>query len=82
MLEHFQRLTFFSNTSKITIEHKRSAKLPGAALANFSEVWLGAESNRRHVDFQSTALPTELPSRFARPALRLSRGSHYAAMCL
>ena len=26
-------------------------------------VWLGAESNRRHVDFQSTALPTELPSR-------------------
>jgi hypothetical protein len=27
------------------------------------EVWLGAESNRRHVDFQSTALPTELPSR-------------------
>ena len=27
------------------------------------EKWLGAESNRRHVDFQSTALPTELPSR-------------------
>src|SRR3984893_16692336 len=26
--------------------------------------WLGAESNRRHVDFQSTALPTELPSRW------------------
>lgn len=26
-------------------------------------LWLGAESNRRHVDFQSTALPTELPSR-------------------
>jgi hypothetical protein len=25
-------------------------------------MWLGAESNRRHVDFQSTALPTELPS--------------------
>jgi hypothetical protein len=30
---------------------------------NVSEkIWLGAESNRRHVDFQSTALPTELPS--------------------
>src|SRR5882757_7758742 len=29
-----------------------------------TRVWLGAESNRRHVDFQSTALPTELPSRF------------------
>src|SRR5437899_2307998 len=24
--------------------------------------WLGAESNRRHADFQSAALPTELPS--------------------
>ena len=28
-----------------------------------NRAWLGAESNRRHVDFQSTALPTELPSR-------------------
>jgi integrase len=26
------------------------------------KTWLGPESNRRHVDFQSTALPTELPS--------------------
>jgi hypothetical protein len=26
------------------------------------EIWLGAESNRRHEDFQSSALPTELPS--------------------
>ena len=26
-------------------------------------MWLGAESNRRHEDFQSSALPTELPSR-------------------
>jgi hypothetical protein len=25
--------------------------------------WLGTESNRRHEDFQSSALPTELPSR-------------------
>ena len=25
--------------------------------------WLGAGSNRRHKDFQSSALPTELPSR-------------------
>src|SRR5215831_21238159 len=24
--------------------------------------WLGTESNRRHADFQSAALPTELPS--------------------
>jgi hypothetical protein len=26
--------------------------------------WLGTELNRRHTDFQSAALPTELPSRF------------------
>ena len=28
-----------------------------------SEQWSGAESNRRHTDFQSVALPTELPDR-------------------
>ena len=28
--------------------------------------WLGAESNHRHADFQSAALPTELPSQGAR----------------
>ena len=28
-------------------------------------MWLGPESNRRHADFQSAALPTELPSLFA-----------------
>ena len=28
-----------------------------------TEKWLGTESNRRHGDFQSPALPTELPSR-------------------
>ena len=32
-------------------------------------IWLGAESNRRHVDFQSTALPTELPSRKIVPGI-------------
>jgi hypothetical protein len=36
-----------------------------------TRVWLGAESNRRHVDFQSTALPTELPSRFGHERRRL-----------
>src|SRR5882762_11105946 len=30
---------------------------------SLGKTWLGPESNRRHVDFQSTALPTELPSR-------------------
>ena len=35
-----------------------------------NEVWLGAESNRRHEDFQSSALPTELPSRIALPLSR------------
>ena len=41
---------------------------PLSSRTSFTE-WLGAESNRRHVDFQSTALPTELPSRdgYGRP---------------
>jgi len=33
--------------------------------------WLGAESNRRHKDFQSSALPTELPSQL-RPDIQLT----------
>jgi hypothetical protein len=37
-------------------------------------MWLGAESNRRHVDFQSTALPTELPSRKSRVSLSSNAG--------
>ena len=47
-----------------------------------TEVWLGPESNRRHVDFQSTALPTELPSRDCRRSCGVSWGSHYAAIPL
>ena len=34
-----------------------------AYLAPEEKEWLGTESNRRHKDFQSSALPTELPSR-------------------
>jgi hypothetical protein len=41
------------------------------------EVWLGAESNRRHADFQSAALPTELPSRKI-DNRRRKPGVHYA----
>src|SRR5256885_15338077 len=32
-------------------------------------MWLGPELNRRHADFQSAALPTELPSR-CEPSLK------------
>src|SRR2546428_826851 len=35
---------------------------------SLGKTWLGPESNRRHVDFQSTALPTELPSLCKRPS--------------
>ena len=33
-----------------------------AAIYRIVKWWLGTESNRRHTDFQSVALPTELPS--------------------
>ena len=48
-------------------------------LSPFFWRWLGAESNRRHVDFQSTALPTELPSRDGADCVA-RRGVHYATM--
>ena len=45
------------------------------------EQWSGAESNRRHTDFQSVALPTELPDRkgrFVRPFRRNGFGKSAA----
>ncbi len=36
--------------------------LPLGYGAKYTKKWLGTESNRRHEDFQSSALPTELPS--------------------
>ncbi len=42
-------------------KHKKSARRLSDALST----WLGTESNCRHGDFQSLALPTELPSRSA-----------------
>ena len=43
----------------------REEAVPGERKRGFPEVlrwWLGTELNRRHEDFQSSALPTELPS--------------------
>jgi hypothetical protein len=41
---------------------KRRARDRSQARAHARQ-WAGAESNRRHHDFQSCALPTELPTR-------------------
>ena len=53
----------------------RGAKRLRVDRTPLSEVWRGPESNRRHHDFQSCALPTELPRRgasmVAAPPLRL-----------
>ena len=42
--------------------------------------WLGTESNRRHLELQSSALPTELPSHTVRtgfePAISCVTGRH------
>src|SRR5216117_405396 len=54
-------LHFLSSPATLS-ESKKSLVFP-RILPLKTGVWLGAESNRRHVDFQSTALPTELPSR-------------------
>ena len=42
-----------------------SSKL-NSSLPNERTMWLGRELNPRHEDFQSSALPTELPSRETR----------------
>ena len=41
-------------------------------------VWPGTESNRRHEDFQSSALPTELPGQKFGILLKRSRESRLA----
>src|SRR5438067_9554218 len=46
------------------MQHRRvrTAKKRAHGVANsLSPQWPGTESNRRHADFQSAALPTELP---------------------
>ena len=53
-------LPFLSFSTFLTQCQKRDVFPPDLPMK--TGVWLGAESNRRHVDFQSTALPTELPS--------------------
>ena len=50
---------------KILIQEKPkhlAVQLNLIKIVKISAVWLGPESNQRHMDFQSTALPTELPS--------------------
>src|SRR5438477_3251025 len=64
-----------ANEQKPLVIYYNNRDQPLAELLNFPiqwrvlplkiREWLGAESNRRHEDFQSSALPTELPSRIA-----------------
>ena len=57
---------------RFELPNPEGADLQSAAFSHFatppykaaSKWWLGTESNRRHTDFQSVALPTELPSRY------------------
>ena len=58
-----ENMYFLSSPTILSSGHQRPV-FP-RLLPMITEAWLGAESNRRHVDFQSTALPTELPSRLS-----------------
>ena len=63
---------FLSNRSE---KLKSSQRLYLKGSASFKEWWLGRESNPRHEDFQSSALPTELPSLLGKPKKICSRCS-------
>ncbi len=57
MIGHLEQpLMFTTAGSKKNPKNSARQGFPG-----FNYQWSGAELNRRHVDFQSTALPTELP---------------------
>ena len=58
---------------------RNSVKFPLLIFPDGSEWWLGTESNRRHADFQSAALPTELPSRPERSKHGLYRAIRWFA---
>ena len=49
---------------QIRTAEPEGADLQSAAFSHFATPpwWLGTESNRRHLELQSSALPTELPS--------------------
>ena len=58
-------LAAFRNTFRNTRKTQRWALCSLTRYPTCAQVftkWLGTESNRRHADFQSAALPTELPS--------------------
>jgi hypothetical protein len=50
-------------------------------LEKWSYEWAGADLNRRHTDFQSVALPTELPAR-QEQILKLKRKFNLKKMIL
>jgi hypothetical protein len=49
---------------------------------NAVSTWAGLESNQRHTDFQSVALPTELPTRAKSSWISLSIPRENASICL
>ncbi len=56
-------------TSDSRKQHAPRSKKPGRAWVRRVDLWWpGTESNRRHGDFQSPALPTELPGHSCCPA--------------
>jgi hypothetical protein len=54
------RIGRVKNSPRLGFDPLESSETPDSI--GFLKWWLGAELNRRHKDFQSSALPTELPS--------------------
>jgi hypothetical protein len=65
-----------ANQMSRSLETRSASRVAYSPKANpdvFGEWWPGTESNRRHGDFQSPALPTELPGHL--------RAAYYSGGC-
>ncbi len=65
-VNHFATTAIIGGGGQIRTAEPKGADLQSAAFSHFAtppyKRWLRTESNRRHKDFQSFALPTELLS--------------------
>ena len=61
IVQNLKELTLLLTLVLFDYEFQKIKKVKTIITIEFQPLWCGAGSNRRHKDFQSFALPTELP---------------------